>query len=149
MLIQFLHHPLKAFFGERGEFFEQLRLNLFEIETGFSLHVFLEGGADAFEQVGIHVHRHQIEGNVIFLDVSRGEIQFPLIFLAVGTVEIEHVLVVHFDSHFGRVGFENLFQMFEDFGEFGLWRHDLSPVVSAVQLPAQQYNFLLRQQFNC
>ena len=60
--------------------------------------MFFEFGGDFFEQVGVHVNRHEVKRDVILFDLHRAEEEFFFPFFAVGTVERVRGGGVHFDG---------------------------------------------------
>ena len=101
-----------------SEFFEKLRLHFFEIETGFALHVFLQLRADAFEEIGKHVDRHEIKGYIIFLDLRRAEKDFLFPLLTIVTIKRICGRCIGCNSKVLCVRLEDGFEFLEDDGEF-------------------------------
>ena len=94
----FFYKSFKSLFGELGKFIEQGRFDFLEVETGFSLHVFLEFGGNIFKQVRVHVNGHEIKRDVILLDLRRAEEDILFPFLAVGAFKIVGIVCICFQD---------------------------------------------------
>lgn len=70
-----------------GQFLEQVRFHPLEVEAGFALHVIAQFGRDALQQIREHVDGHEVERDVILLDLGGGEEERLLPCFAVGAVD--------------------------------------------------------------